>query len=351
MIKGTVVDAKTGEPMLGATATLHETGKRQFVQLDGVFTFRNLDPGTYEVEVSYANYTTYHQQVVVKNGATAEMKISLQPSLVELSEVTITAGGVGSDKGARNREKSSDQMVNIVSAKTIQLLPDITVANVMQRVSGVTIEKNSSGEARYPIIRGMEKRYINTLVNGIKIPSPDNKSRFIPLDLFPAELLERLEVSKTLTPSMEGDAIGGTINLVMKDAPATKIFQVNVSMGYNNIFRSQDYLQFDNGLISKSSPAEKNNKVTWQHPSDFPTSNLNYTKRSGPINTAAGITIGERFGKDDKFGLLFSGTYQDILLVRSRLSFCPTPNPAWIIFHNSSIYTTGSTQQKTNALG
>ncbi|MGG2309856.1 TonB-dependent receptor plug domain-containing protein, partial [Salmonella enterica] len=91
----------------------------------------------------------------------------------------------------------ADPIINVLSAKTIQLLPDITVANALQRVSGVTIEKGSTGEGRYPIIRGMEKRYINTLINGIKIPSPDNKNRFIPLDLFPSDLLERLEVSKT----------------------------------------------------------------------------------------------------------------------------------------------------------
>src|SRR5262249_13529831 len=154
---------------------------------------------------------------------------------LELSTVTVS-NVKGSDGNTRNLEKHSTQLVNVVSARSMQLLPDITVANVLQRVSGVTIERNNSGEGRYPIIRGMEKRYINTLVNGIKIPSPDDKNRFIPLDLFPSELLERLEVSKSLTPSMEGDAIGGTINLVMKDAPSSAIFQVNASAGYSNIF-------------------------------------------------------------------------------------------------------------------
>ncbi|MFX6759315.1 TonB-dependent receptor plug domain-containing protein, partial [Acinetobacter baumannii] len=88
--------------------------------------------------------------------------------------VVVSSVGAGGEKNIRLLEKNASQVLNIVSAKNIQLLPDITVANVLQRVSGVTIERSGSGEARYPIIRGMDKRYINTLINGIKIPSPDN---------------------------------------------------------------------------------------------------------------------------------------------------------------------------------
>ena len=60
-------------------------------------------------------------------------------------------------------------------------------------MSGVTVERNSSGEGQYAILRGMDKRYNYTLVNGVKIPSPDNKNRFVPLDIFPSEMLDRLE--------------------------------------------------------------------------------------------------------------------------------------------------------------
>ncbi|MGS0099154.1 TonB-dependent receptor plug domain-containing protein, partial [Escherichia coli] len=93
-----------------------------------------------------------------------------------------------------------------------------------QRVSGVTIQRDNNGEGRYAIIRGMAPRYNNTLVNGIKIPSPDDKYRFVPMDVFPSDMLERLEVIKALTPNMEGDAIGGTMNLVMKSSPDHFLF-------------------------------------------------------------------------------------------------------------------------------
>jgi len=240
-IKGRVLDATTGEPLVGATVKLDGGTKLEtFVKLDGTFSLSKVPGGNYQITITYEGFTNTTREVIVATNGTKTIDIKLEPLAKELSSITVTGtSGKEGDNGARRLEKVADPILNILSAKTIQLLPDITVANVLQRVSGVTIEKSGSGEARYPIIRGMEKRYVNTLINGIKIPSPDNKSRFIPLDLFPAELLERVEVSKSLTPSMEGDAIGGTINLVMKDAPQNKLFQVNFALGYNSILSQQ----------------------------------------------------------------------------------------------------------------
>ena len=101
--------------------------------------------------------------------------------------------------------------MNVVSAKAIELSPDITVGNVLQRVSGVSTTRSGSGDGQYAIIRGMDKRYSYTSVNGIILPSPDDKNRSVPMDMFPADMIERLEVVKALTPSMDADAIGGVV--------------------------------------------------------------------------------------------------------------------------------------------
>lgn len=147
-------------------------------------------------------------------------------------------------------------VVNVMSAKAMELSPDITVANVIQRMSGVTVERNSSGEGQYAILRGMDKRYNYTLINGVKIPSPDNKNRFVPLDIFPSEMLDRLEVTKSLTADMEGDGIGGAVNLVMKDAPSERQFTANLSTGYNAMYFDRDFQSFNYGDIAKQSPYE-----------------------------------------------------------------------------------------------
>lgn len=329
-LKGSAVDSKTGEPLVGATVKLQGTKYTTLVKLDGTFSFNKIEAGTYNVMITYNGYKSNSQNNSVTISSTENKKIEflLEPLSEELQSVNInSAGGKDNDANARRLEKVANPILNVLSAKTLQLLPDITVANALQRVSGVTIEKSGSGEGRYPIIRGMEKRYINTLVNGIKIPSPDNKNRFIPLDLFPSELLERLEVSKSLTPSMEGDAIGGTINLVMKDAPQNKLLQANFALGYNNIFGDQSYQKFDKGSINKRSPAEINGSTYVATPKDFSVAHLNYTDKKTPVNSTFGLTAGNRFGKDKKFGFIVSGSYQNIFRGTSSNFFLPNSQP------------------------
>lgn len=310
-IKGVIADSITGEPMTGATVTLKPGGIKQMVQLNGTFRFKKIPAGTYQLEVVFTGYRTLLQVVITDGHNDVEVKIQLETQHKELDGVTVSGGNRSSERNARLLEKNADQQVNIISQGTIRLLPDLTVANVLQRVSGVSIEKSSSGEGRYPIIRGMEKRYVNTLINGIKIPSPDNKSRFIPLDLFPSELLERLEVNKTLIPSAEGDAIGGTINLVMKDAPVNKLVQFNFSTGYNNIFNKQDFSQFDKGLINKKSPNEINGPAYASTPAEFSNRILDYKHTAIPVNSTFGLTLGNRFGKYKRWGVLVSASYQN----------------------------------------
>lgn len=324
---GDVTDAITGEPVGGAIISFREKRRQIFVQLDGRFSIKNLTPGPLTFEVTSLNYVSFSSSILIESGKDFRLAIKLIPLSKELEAVYLTGSNTGTDRNIRLLEKNSNQLVNIVSAKNMQLLPDITVANVLQRVSGVTIEKSGSGEARYPIIRGMEKRYINTLVNGIKIPSPDNKNRFIPLDIFPSEVLERLEVSKSLTPSMEGDAIGGTINLVMKDAPASKIIQTNIALGFNNGITAEGYNSFDRSTMNKKSPYENMGANYTAVPTDFSVAHLNYKNEKSELNKTLGLTMGNRFGEKKQFGIIVAASFQDIYRGTTSNFFQPNSQP------------------------
>ncbi|MDR1937945.1 MAG: TonB-dependent receptor, partial [Tannerellaceae bacterium] len=181
-LKGIVTDAQTQELLLGATIVVKEQPHLATISgLDGSFSLRNA--GTYPLTL-VCNYLGYQStQIPVLNAKEAEnLAISLAPANLEVAEVTIYAGNTqNTDLAVRNMERNAATILNIISAKAIEISPDMTVANVIQRVSGVSIERNNSGDGQYAILRGMDKRYNYTLVNGIKIPSPDNKNRFIPL--------------------------------------------------------------------------------------------------------------------------------------------------------------------------
>jgi outer membrane receptor protein involved in Fe transport len=311
-IRGKVFDSHTGEPLIGANVTLQHTQYTTSVQLDGSFTFKHVAPGKYTLVVSTIGYQPSKPVDVEAGGRDQEISISMQSSAVTMQEVQVsTLGGGGSDNHARRLEQNAAMVENLLSARTIELSPDITVANALQRVSGVTIARDNSGDGRYAIIRGMDQRYNNVLVNGIKIPSPDDVYRFVPMSLFPSEMLERLEVIKALTPSMEGDAIGGTMNLVMKNAPDHFLLTGNVSGGYSTIFSDRPFTAFIHSGINKQSPAEIHGNTYEAQPSDFTTSNLTYYNRSHPVNSTYGVTVGDRFA-GGKLGIILSGSYQSL---------------------------------------
>ncbi len=315
-IKGRITDSRTGEPMAGATVEIVQNKVKRYttVNLDGSFIIRNLAAGNYELSIRTVGYSAVkNQPIIVKDEAeTVVFNSTMQSEAAILNEITITTGSKESDHGARSLEKASPVLVNMLSQKTIELLPDLTVANALQRVSGVSIQRSSSGEGRYAIIRGMDERYNNTLINGVKIPSPDAKYRYVPMDLFPSDMLERLEVIKSLTPAMEGDAVGGTMNLVMKSAPQHFIFNANIATGFSGLFSSgRPFASYDRSAVNNQSPAEIHGNDYAATQTDFSKGNLNFTNHNLPFNTVAGATIGGRLAHD-KLGIILSGSYQNM---------------------------------------
>ena len=308
LVRGVIKDAKTGEEIIGASVVVKEEPSKGTVSgLNGSFNL-NLDYGKCTLICSYIGYETYE---VVVEANRAEVFIPLKTDDVMLAEVTVVATNPGrTEAGARGIERKAMNVVNVMSAKAIELSPDITVANVIQRMSGVTVERNSSGEGQYAILRGMDKRYNYTLVNGVKIPSPDNKNRFVPLDIFPSEMLDRLEVTKSLTANMEGDGIGGAVNLVMKDAPSERQFTANISTGYNSMYFGRDFQSFNKGAITKQSPYELKGmpeafKVSDE---DFSHDNLHMTWKKPLPDLTASLSYGDRFF-NNKLGVILSGSF------------------------------------------
>ena len=241
-IKGKIVDAETGEEIIGAAIMIKERPDLWAMSgLDGSFTVRVDAEGSKTLLCSLIGYKDI--EVVYASGDEA-LIISLVKDSIVLDGAVVAAENHGkTEASARGIEKAAMNVVNVMSAKAMELSPDVTVANVIKRMSGVTVERNSSGEGRYAILRGMDKRYNYTLVNGVKIPSPDNKNRFVPLDIFPSEMLDRLEVTKSLTADMEGDGIGGAVNLVMKDAPEKMEVNANIASGYSLLILLHRYIQ------------------------------------------------------------------------------------------------------------
>jgi len=310
-LKGHVYDKQTGEAIVGATVVLENPRRITNTGLDGTFEFKDVKAGAAKISVSYITYKTIEKTLVILKEDNDHLKFYMESDSKSLDDITIKSNAVSStDQGARRLEKNAPQLMNIVSGRAIEISPDLTVANVMQRISGVSIERNSNGDGQYAILRGMDKRYNYTLVNGVKIPSPDNKYRYVPLDLFPADLLDRLEVYKTLTPNLEGDAIGGAINMVMKNAPGQLQVNANVSTGYSQLFFDRKFTSYNASDINYKSPYEVNGKNYNATQKDFSKGTLDYKYKNPAPNLIGSLSLSKRF-LDNKLGVVLAGSYQN----------------------------------------
>jgi len=310
-LNGYIFDKTTREQLVGAYILLQPGNASSVSMLSGRYSLSNIKAGKYKIQVSYIGYKTIDTVFTVLENADNKVNIYLASSNTDLNAITVTAKGAKeSDSFAKRAEQRANNLVNIVSANAIAISPDITVANIMARISGVSIERGNTGEGQYAIIRGMDKRYNTTLINGVKIPSPDNKNRYVPLDIFPSDLIERIEVSKSLNPDMEGDASGGVINLMMKTAPDEFKLEGNIGTGFSSLFSQRPFDGFSTTSVNKKSPAEILGIGVEAPKSNFPFQNLITTTKKSPINSNYSLTIGDRF-LDKKFGIIFSGTYQN----------------------------------------
>ena len=313
-LDGIVKDNKTGEPLIGTVVRVKELPNvGTTTGLDGSFTLHELpDKGKYTLVVSFMAYKT--KEIVVDVANDDKVDIPMDEDLKQLGEVVVTGRReYRSDRSAVESVKNAGNVLNVMSQQSIQLSPDVNVASVLQRVSGVTMERDASGEASYAILRGMDKRYNYTLVNGVKIPSPDDKNRYIPLNIFPSDLMDRLVVSKSLTADMEGDAAGGVVDMVMKDAPSRFQLQANAAIGTTDYFwkDGRDYLTSNRSDYTKKAPYEAFGSEYKASMSDFKNGPMQLKSHSMPApNFIGGLSVGNRFW-NDRLGVMLAGSIQN----------------------------------------
>jgi TonB-dependent receptor len=309
-VKGKVT-GNNREPLTGAFVHLANTSIKTVTDENGNYSLSHLSAGEYTLIVEYVGYTPMSRHLKLKEAETEKTDIELEQKGNHLAEVKVF-GKISEeeDAGARQKEKRADNIVNVISAQAMERSPDINAANVLQRMSGLTIQRNGGSDEAYPVIRGLDPRYNTTLINGIKITSPDDKSRYVPLNIVPSDLLGSIEVHKSLLPEMEGDAIGGTVNMVMKDAPEKEVFKALGSLGYSKIFVDRKFQNFSKADIQQHTLTERFGSSYTAKPDDFSRSNLDF-KNTVPLpNSVATITYGRRF-LHNRLGLMVAESYQD----------------------------------------
>lgn len=309
-IRGVVIENINKEPVPGASVQIRLSNLAVQTTSSGYFEFKGLPNGSYTIEISYLGYSTQEQKVDY-SGKEINLIITLQEQTTQLKEVQVrTRANHESDISARRKEKTADNLVNIVSAQSIARSPDLNAAEVSKRISGISLQKSSDSKDELLIIRGLEPRYSNTTLNGAQIPSPDDKNKTVPLNIFPSELIGNVVVSKTLVPDMALDAIGGTVDIQFKDAPTEPILNVNFAGGFNPKVTGNTFYTFNPSPSHILDPAAQYGHQYSAKPSDFPASILKFYQPSFRGNLLGGFTFSKRFFKN-KLGFIVSTSDED----------------------------------------
>ncbi|GAA4836627.1 TonB-dependent receptor [Algivirga pacifica] len=199
---------------------------------NGYFLLQDIPEGTQEMTVSYIGYEAMTTSVEVAEGTTMLPLLKFQ-EIKALNEVVVWGNASGQNK-AINQQKASDRIVNVISSDQIGRFPDSNIGDAMKRIPGVYVQYDQ-GEARFANIRGTAPQLNSITINGERIPSAEAEIRSVQLDLVPADMIQMVEVSKAVTPDMDGDAIGGSVNLQTRVAPADRRVSATLGSGYNFI--------------------------------------------------------------------------------------------------------------------
>ena len=266
VVRGAITDAATARPLAFAEVAVEETGRSVAADPSGAYTISGLSPGTYTLVVSSVGYRPLEKSVDVAEGGAATVDFALDAAT--LTEEVVVTGYRAASANALQDKRMATMIKEAITADDAGKLPDQNIAEALRRVTGVTATVDQ-GEGRYVTIRGVDPSYTNVTVDNQVIGSPEDTRR-VALDTIPSEVLSRVEVVKAVTPDMDGNAVGGAINIVTPSAfddPDGFFFSASADYGYYDL----------NG--------------------------------ENPTGIAAGW--GQVFGPDDQWGIVLSASYTD----------------------------------------
>ncbi len=232
-IQGTISD-ENGIYVSGANIFIASLNKGTVSDFDGRFTLVDVPGGNYNVQITYIGYADVDQEVTVTDGETASIVVELTPTNYQLDEVEVAAQGLSGQAKALNTQRTNLNITNVVSTDQIGKFPDANIGDAVKRIPGITMQVDQ-GEARDVIVRGLSPQLNSVTLNGSRIPSAEGDNRNIQMDLIPSDMIQTIEVNKAVTPDMDGDALGGSINLVTRSAPQGFRLSTTLGSGINFI--------------------------------------------------------------------------------------------------------------------
>lgn len=208
-ITGLVVDETDTVALRSAQIRIVELDRVAATERDGGYIFANVPEGSYTLEANYVGAPV--ETLTVNVPATGQVRADFALGGADAARILVM-GQSANQASALTRKRDSDVVSDVVTRDAIGQFPDQNVAESLRRLPGVNV-LNDQGEGRFVSVRGLDPELVSTSLNGVRVPSPEGDVRSVALDVISSDIIESIEVKKSLTPDMDGDTIGASIEI------------------------------------------------------------------------------------------------------------------------------------------
>ncbi len=262
-ISGSVTET-SGRPLGGVIVLVDDARSGVATDRDGIYRINRVAVGSHRLTYRYIGFAPQTITVAVRANSATTQNARLAVAASNLAGVLVT-GQVAGQAAALNQQRASANVSSVVDNELVGRLPDPNLAEALARVPGIAVVRDQ-GEGRFVQIRGTAGELNSMSLNGLRVSTPEQSTRQLPMDLIPSDQAAAIQVSKTLTPDMDADAIGGNVNIVTRTARANRpLANLTLAGGQNAL--------------------------------------------GGGALVNVGTNLGKRFGASQKFGAMFGGTY------------------------------------------
>ena len=241
-LKGRVIDARTGEALVGATLQIVQAGQTAVSNENGEFVFRTLGQRNYTL---VATYLGYHRVSMTINPARTDTALVVRMSELEssLGTATVTATVKRNTEASQVAAQRNSLVVQSgISAQQIAKSQDKDASEVIRRVPGISII-----DQKFVMVRGLSQRYNNVWINGAAVPSSEADSRAFSFDIIPSSQVDNMQIIKSPAPQYPADFTGGFIMIDTKEVPHENSASISVGASVNDQTHFQRFMAAEGG--------------------------------------------------------------------------------------------------------
>jgi outer membrane receptor protein involved in Fe transport len=301
-IRGMVYDKDFDLPLAGVQISIVETGQRANGSEEGNYVLYQINPGTYTLVFTKEGYIRFVKaDVVVSPGQMTELNASLSGEIMELEEFLVKdiLFESGTESALLNLRMDNAAMMDSIGSDLMSRAGAGDAAAALKLVAGASVQ-----DGKYAVIRGLPDRYVNSQMNGVRLPTADSDKRAVQLDQFPSAVIESIQVSKTFTPDQQGDASGGAVNVVLKGVPKESMVKFSTKASFNSqVSGRNDFLTYPGKGVNYWGNDDGDQKIQYEKLGSSWDGAVGTTRDDAPFNYDWSFAAGHKIDFEDHTAL------------------------------------------------